>query len=92
MFKFLRIIKIVAEWIPIIGEILKVFGKTKAQEKAKEAQKIAEAVISGVEMYSAPNKVGEVSLPIKQVIKGVAVNLGTEEKLHEMVNKFCGSK
>ena len=85
---WLKILKTVVELIPVIGNILAILGKKKAEKKAKKVEEVAKTVISGVEKYAEIKKSIGHATDIKTVIKNIAVSSGVENKLNELVKRY----
>ena len=84
MVQVIPILKVVAELIPIIGNIFSIFRRKKAEKKAKQLEKITQVVIEGVEAYANTTDKKDV----KKVITNVAKATGVEDKLKELVKKY----
>lgn len=83
----LKIIGLIAEWTPIVSEIVKIFGGHKAQRRAKKLERAAAAVIKGVEQYANDNP-KPVGIGVKTYIQSRAQSNGAEPILNELVKKY----
>ena len=90
--RVLKVLRVVGELIPVIGNIFAIFGRTKAQKKAKILEKVNQVVIEGVDTYQKIVDKKEPALPVKEMIKRIAVTAGVEDKLHELVIKYTTPK
>ena len=84
---WLKVLKTVVELIPIIGNILAIFGRKKAEKQAKKIANVATAVVIGVEKYTDAKKNGT-QPNVKEIIKETAISLGAEEALKKLVIKL----
>ncbi len=82
---WLKILKLVIQVIPVIGNILGPVFTVQAEKKAAKVEKVASAVIRGVELYS---KVKAPGLEIKSVIKNLATRENVESLVNSLVNKY----
>lgn len=80
---FLKILVTIVELLPVVGNVLAILGKKKAEKRADTYYRIGEAVIQGVEAADRDNR-----LNVKTVIRNTATNLGVEDDLHDLVKKI----
>jgi len=78
---------IVLRVIPIIGQIIAIFGEKKQIKKVKNAENVINAVVTGVEKYNDVKTNGG-KPDVKRIIKETAVSLGAEEYLNRIVKKI----
>ena len=86
MVQVLPILKVVAELIPILGNIFAIFRRKKAQKRAEKATKVLETVVKGVQIYrdSEGKTVGD---KLKDVIKSESIKADVEDYLFRVVKK-----
>lgn len=68
----------------LVGNVLSIFGKRKAEKKARRVESALGAVIKGVEEYSEVTRDSKV----KDVIERFSVSNGIEDVLNPLVKKF----
>ncbi len=86
----LPVLKVVAELLPILGNIFAIFRRRKAQKRAQKAEKALEAVIVGVDTYTKAEgtTADRVKEGVKAVIKNEAVKKEIEDYLHRAVQRL----
>lgn len=78
--------------LKVIGEVILPWYMSKRhRKKAARIEKVAEAVIKGVEEYTADKEAGN-KPDIKSTIRSIAHLTGVEDKLHEMVKRWTTPK
>lgn len=85
--RLLKLLRGVAELIPVIGNILAIIGKKKAEAKYQKIEQAAASIIKGVEWYQ--NRIGPgPDNNLKEIIKGKALADKTEPLLNTLVRKY----
>ena len=70
-----------------ISTIAGLFGKKKAQKRAKQVEAVAASVIKGVEQFSKTYSIRD-GVPVKDIIHNKANTDGTEPDLNTLVKKY----
>ncbi len=83
----LKILTTIVEIIPLVGQIFAIFGKHKAQKRAKQIEKAAAAVIKGVQSFRETQGAAA-SENIKNEILTRSITDGTEQILNPLVKKY----
>lgn len=87
----LKVLRVVGELIPVVGNIFAIFGRKKAEKKAKTLEKVNKAVIEGVEEYVTHPTTTD-KKDVARAITRIAVAAGAEEALNKLVKRYTTPK